>query len=350
MTAKENALRIVRFDHPEYVMTGLPCHGVGYRGVNHEGYEGGGHECAVGTRWTDVWGTVWEKMQPGVMGFPRFHPIADAAALRTYRWPDPDDERICGTIYEGAKKLPADRRGELFLSGSHRETLWEKTYMLVGMENVMTLLIEEPHFVKDLLHRIMDFDLAIARHYVKAGIEVASLGDDLGTQMGPLLGPRIVEEFLVPEYRRLFEFYRSCGKVATAADEKKNEGTVPHGGTVPSVLIAFHSCGNIESVLDTFMDLGVDVLNPVQATANDLDEVRRRTAGRMALQGAVSSGLVMEGPPERIALEVRRRMWQLGRKGGYFCSPDQGMPWPQSHIDALNAAVREFGRYPLAEL
>ena len=324
MNAKENALRIVRFDKPEYVMTGLPIHYVAWRGCNHEGYEGGGHECAVGTRWTDVWGTVWEKMQPGVMGFPRAHPIPDAAALKGYRWPDPDDERICGPIYEGAKKFPPEKRDDLFLSGSHRETLWEKTYMLVGMENVMTLLLEEPGFVRELLARIMDFGLAIARHYVAAGIEVAGLGDDLGTQLGPLLGPRIVEEFLVPEYRRLFAFYRARG-----------------------VLITFHSCGNIESVLDTFMDLGVNVLNPVQATANDLDLVRRKTRGRMALQGAVSSGLIMDGPPERIAREVRRRMWQLGREGGYFCSPDQGMPWPQAHIDALNAAVRDFGRYPL---
>jgi uroporphyrinogen decarboxylase len=324
MTAKENALRIIRFDRPEYVMTGLPIHYIAWRGCNHEGYAGGGHECPVGTRWTDVWGTEWEKVQAGVMGFPVSHPIPDADAFRRYRWPDPDDERICGRIYEGAKKFPADRRDDLFLSGSHRETLWEKSYMLVGMENVMTLILTEPLFVKELLHRIMDFDLAIARHYVKAGIEAASLGDDLGTQLGPLLGPRIVNEFLVPEYRRLFDFYR----------ERR-------------VLITFHSCGNIESVVETFMDLGVNVLNPVQATANDLDKVRRETMGKMALQGAVSSGLIMEGPPERIALEARRRMWQLGREGGYFCAPDQGMPWPQSHIDALNAAVKEFGRYPL---
>ncbi|KPJ53610.1 MAG: hypothetical protein AMS16_05190 [Planctomycetes bacterium DG_58] len=168
-------------------------------------------------------------------------------------------------------------------------------------------------------HEGMDFDLPIARHYVKVGVEMVHMGDDLGTQSGPLLGPRILEEFLVPEYRRLFDFYKRCG-----------------------VLVTFHSCGNIESVVETFMDLGVDVLNPVQATANDLDRVRKMTQGRMALQGAVSSALIMEGPPERIAAEVRKRIRQLGRGGGYFCGPDQGMPFPRAHIDALHDAVATY--------
>ena len=321
---RENALHIIRFDHPEYVMTGPPTVGVGYLGCDHEGYTGGGHDCPVGTRWTDVWGTVWEKKQAGVMGFPVHHPISDAAALRAYRWPDPDDERICGRIYEAADRF--DRTGETFLRGSHRETLWEKSYMLCGMEPMMRALFEAPGFVHEVLGRIMDFDLAIARHYVAVGVEIAGLGDDLGTQRGALLGPRVVDEFLVPQYRRLFDYYRAR-----------------------TVLIDFHSCGNVESMLEVFMTLGVDVLNPVQASANDLDLVREKTRGRMALQGGVSTASIMEGPPERIRAEVRQRIRQLGRDGGYFCSPDQGMPFPEEHIAAFHEAVEEFGRYPLAD-
>jgi uroporphyrinogen decarboxylase len=321
MNPKENALRTIRFDRPQYVMSGMPTFGLSYRGCNHEGYAGGGHDVPVGTRWTDVWGTTWEKKQEGVMGFPVRHPISDEASLRAYRWPDPDDERICGPIFERAKAFPG---GDLFLSGSHRETLWEKIYMLAGMENVMTWIFEAPDLVRELLRRVMDFDLAIARHYVDAGVEVAGLGDDLGTQRGPLLGPRIVADFLVPEYRRLFLFYKA-----------------------KRILISFHSCGCIESMVPVFLDLGVDVLNPVQATANDLDAVRALTRRRMTLQGAVSTATVMDGPVERIVAEVRTRLWSLGREGGYFCGPDQGMPFPKAHIDALHEAVATYGRYPI---
>ena len=321
MTARENALRIVRFDRPEYVMTGLPCHGIGYRGVNHEGYAGGGHECPIGTRWTDVWGTTWEKKQEGVMGFPVRHPISDEASLRAYRWPDPDDERICGGIYTLARDFAGS---DVFLGGRHRDTLWEKAYMLVGMENLMIYFHTEPGFAREVLHRIMDFQMGIARHYLKAGIEYAALGDDLGTQLGPLISPRAVQDFLVPEYRRLFDLYRQRG-----------------------VLIEFHSCGRIDWMIETFMRLGVDILNPVQATANDLVKVRAMTQGRMALAGAVSSAIIMDGPVERIRRAACERIWQLAQSGGYFCRADQGLPFPPDHAVALAEAVEQYGRYPL---
>ena len=322
MNAKENALRIIRFDNPERIVEGPPTHAVGYLGCDHEGYEAPGHGVPVGTTWTDVWGTTWQKEQEGVMGFPREHPMADLLqGLRTHRWPDPDDERICGRIYEGAEGC---NRHEVFLRGSHRETLWEKSYMLVGMDDLMCYFHTEPEAVKELLHRIIDFDLAIARHYVEVGVEIAGMGDDLGTQNSLLFSPDILHEFFVPEYRRLFDFY------------KKHD-----------VLIVFHSCGHISPVVDVFMDLGVDVLNPLQETANDLQWIRERTQGRMALQGGINSGLIVAGPVEEIRREVRKRIHQLGKHGGYFCGPDQGMPWPEEHIQALREAVEEYGVYPL---
>ena len=321
MNAKENALRIIRFGAPERVVGGPPVYNLCYHGCHHEGFEGGGHDCPVGTRWTDIWGTRWHKELDGVMGFPRGHPLAEVAELKQYAWPDPTDERILGRIYELAE---AFSDGDQFLAGQHRDTLWEKSYMLVGMEDLMAYFITEPGFVREVLHRIMDFQVGIAQHYLKLGIEFVSLGDDLGTQHGPLLDPDIVHEFLLPEYERLFSLYREH-----------------------NVLIGFHCCGNLDSVINVFLDLGVDVLNPIQVTANDLDRIRKASHGRMALSGAVSTVTVMDGPPERIAAEVRKRLWQLGRDGGYFCGPDQGLPFPKEHIEALREALEDYGRYPL---
>ena len=69
----------------------------------------------------------------------------------------------------------------------------------------------------------------------------------------------------------------------------------------------------------------------------------------MALQGGVSTATILAGPTEAIESEVRQRLWQLGRDGGYFCSPDQGMPFPQAHIEAFHQAVERYGRYPLTQ-
>jgi uroporphyrinogen decarboxylase len=322
VNAKENALRIIHFDNPERVTAGPPVYTLCYNGCNHESFDGkGGDGSPVGTKWVDVWGTEWHKIHDGVMGLPKGNPLAEIESLKHYEFPDPNDDRICKKIYQMAESFSG---GDVFLGGSHRDTLWEKAYMLVGMENMTMYFLSEPEFARDVLHKIMDFQMGIAEHYIKLGIEFANLGDDLGTQIGSLLGPRVVNEFLVPEYKRLFNFYKER-----------------------NVLIGFHSCGNIESALDTFMFLGVDVLNPVQATANDLDKVRSITKGRMALQGGVSSATIMEGPVDRIVKEVRQRMGQLGQDGGYFCSPDQGMPFPRDHIDAVYRAVDEYGHYPI---
>jgi uroporphyrinogen decarboxylase len=322
MDDRENALRIINFDQPERVLPLPPLKKVAYFGCDHEPFEGVGPEGPVGTTWTTVWGTVMRKEQEGIMGFPQECPLARPEDLKAYRWPDPDDERLIEPIYRGGRDYAG---GDTFLAGKHRETLWEKAYMLVGMENLMMYLFTEPDYAREVFQRIMDFDLGIARHYLEVGVEWADLGDDLGTQHGPLLGPDIVEEFLVPEYRRLFDLYKSN-----------------------DVIIGFHSCGRIDSVLDHFMNLGVDVLNPVQATANDLDLVRERTAGKMALQGAVSSGTLYDGPVEKIEAEARLRMWQLGRSGGYFCGPDQNLPFPPEHREALERTVETYGRYPLS--
>jgi hypothetical protein len=67
----------------------------------------------------------------------------------------------------------------------------------------------------------------------------------------------------------------------------------------------------------------------------------------MTLQGGVSSAIIMEGPVDQIVEEVRLRLWQLGKDGGYFCGADQGMPYPEAHIRAVSEAIEKYGRYPL---
>jgi len=323
LTDKQNTLEILTFGAPERVTGGItPAHHVAYFGVNHENAEGDGHHLPVGSTWKDIWGVTWHRECEGVMGFPRGNPLADLAdTLDRFAWPDPNDERLVGQIY--AQAAGCDHATH-FLVGSHRDTLWERAYMLCGMENLLCLLLTEPEAVRVLLHRIMDFQLGIARHYLAAGVDVVECGDDLGTQIGLLLSPELIHTFLVPEYRRLFQLYRRHG-----------------------VLISFHSCGHIEPLLDTFIELGVSVLNPIQANANDLATVRAVTQGRLALQGGLSSGLLCDGPPDRIRAEVQRLLALLGQDGGYFCMPDQWVPWPPEHYAAYEETLAECGCYPL---
>lgn len=317
MTERENFDEIVRFGNPEWIPSHAPHKEVAFFGANHENARGQGHDSPVGTSWTDIWGTGWHKDLEGVMGFPRVFPLEDLGRLDDFAFPDPDDPAVCGPICQGKAELPAGGP----LSGSHRDTLWERAYMLVGMENLMVSLHTEPESVRRLLRRIMDFHIGIAKHYAAVGVSMVNLTDDHGMQDRLLLGREVFRSFFLPEYMRLIDFYKRRG-----------------------VSVSFHSCGHIEPLLDDFIDMGIDILNPVQATANDLRAVRARTAGRLVLMGGVDSHIVLEGPPERIRALVKERIALLGADGGYICTPDQGLAFPPAHRAAFEEAVAEFGR------
>lgn len=86
MDTKENALRIIRFDHPERVVSGPPVYWMQYQGCNHEGFEDNlGDNHPVGSKWIDIWGTQWHKEQPGVMGMVSSCPISQCRGTKELR-------------------------------------------------------------------------------------------------------------------------------------------------------------------------------------------------------------------------------------------------------------------------
>ncbi len=322
VSIKDNALRIIAFNHPAKIEVCVPMRLLAYQGCNHEGFHNTIKKEQT-NRWQDIWGTTWQLHPDGISEMPVDFPLKGGKnELLTYRWPNPCDERIIKKIHSDFKKSVEKADG--FLTGFHRDLLWEKSCMLAGMENMMIWFKTEPYLAKDILRHIMDFQVSIAQEYLSLGVEMVKFGDDLGGQRNALFSHQIFEEFILPEYQRLFNLYR------------END-----------ILIYFHSCGKIESFIDDFLRLGVNVLNPVQATANNLEMVREKTNGRIALEGGVNSAVVMHEGRQQIEEEVKKRILQLGKDGGYFCKPDQVMPYPQENMDAFINAVNTYGKFPL---
>jgi len=322
VTELENFYATVRFLKPERITTSSPTYGLHYKGCYHEDANGIAHDRPKGESWQDIWGVGWHKDLDGVMGFPRMHPLADLNLVDAYPFPNADDPALYGAIFEGKQRFLEEGKDKThILSGANTDTLWERAYMLVGMEDLMAYFYTDPELVHRLLDRILAFQMRIAEHYVKAGIKVAGLSDDMGTQNSLLLGEKLFDTFFMPRYAQLIDYYR------------KND-----------VLISFHSCGHIQPLISRFIDLGITILNPVQATANDLDALRRETQGKMVLHGGVDSQVVMEGTEEEVAACVKKRLRQLGRQGAYICCPDQGLPYPKRNLDALSRTVERYGK------
>jgi Uroporphyrinogen-III decarboxylase len=321
MNKKDIALEVLRFKRSDVLLGCFPAFEMSYYGANHEGYETNGksHDVPVGTFWTDVWGVGWLKEQEGVMGFPCKNPISKPEMLKSYTFPDPNDERIFAKIYNDKKNYEQNYADEMFPGASLRSTVWERTYKLIGMENLMVYFYAEPNFVEDVMDSVMDFQLKILDHYFSAGATVFNCGDDLGTQNSLLLSPQIIETFLKPRYKKVMD------KIKT------RDG-----------IINFHSCGHLEPILEMFIELKIDILNPVQSTANNLANFIKITEGRLALQGGISSHALITGSPDEIRRTTRETIALLNKKGGYFCGPDQGMVFNPENIAAMNDEIEKY--------
>ena len=319
MNAKENLLEAIRFGNPEWVPCSrdLPIARVGFFGVNPEDNRPQGAEL-----WTDLWQVRHHQEQEGIMPFPEYHPLAHMDDWNEYQWPDPHDPALYVQAKSHLAKI-SDRQ-TVIVSGSHRSTLLERAWKLVGMENLFMLLLTDKKRANWLLDHIIEFQLGVAEEYLRLGVDSAALGDDHGTQLSVYMNPELFRSYFKPRYKLLIDLYKTRG-----------------------CLINFHSCGNIIDLVPDFIDLGIDILNPIQATALDLPRLRKITDGKMALQGGVSTATVLQGPAQRIQEEVRDRIQCLAQKGGYICGPDQGFPYPPEHIRHLEEAVEHHGAYPL---
>ena len=105
---------------------------------------------------------------------------------------------------------------------------------------------------------------------------------------------------------------------------------------------------SLTKIVPDLASIGVTLLNPVQARANDLARVKADAlAGRMALQGGIDSHLLTIGTPDQVRRETLRVLGILGPGGGYVLGPDQGMPWPEENYQAMIETVETYGTYPL---
>jgi uroporphyrinogen decarboxylase len=104
----------------------------------------------------------------------------------------------------------------------------------------------------------------------------------------------------------------------------------------------------VQEVIEDLIDVGVDILNPIQARANDLALVKQRADRKLALWGGIDTQhVLMRGTPEDVEAEVKRVLAILAPGGGYIIAPDQGMPFPPENIEALWRAAETWGTYPL---
>ncbi len=241
----------------------------------------------------DLFGVGWDLVRSeGYL--PTYHPLPDWEGFDTFSFPDPRDPRL----YRDMNSLTAQEKEEAFILGSQGWVLMERAWLLRGFENFMMDIVDEREKLEALLDRVTEYQIEVSRSLIEMGVDGIYTGDDYGTQRGCLLAPATWRELIKPRLKRIW---------AVA----KNEG----------LPVFHHSCGNVLDILDDMVEIGLDVLLPVQPQAMDIHVLADRYKDRLSFMGGVSTQTTLPfGTPTQVREEVRRCMEILGQNGGYIVS------------------------------
>jgi uroporphyrinogen decarboxylase len=309
---KENFVRVVRWDSPSHVSYGGVSQGICYSGA----WPGDSRPGADATEWQDMWGVTWIDADGEV--FPAGAAVSSAEHLDRLHAPDPHTEAIRRGLEEQAAKVDRDR---YFLCVGHPYLLYEKGFNILGpTEFLMALATGEAEALLDML---IEFELGIAEEYVRFRPDHVNTMDDYGMQDRLTVSPEMWRRLFKPRLKRLIDFYRDA----------LGDGLV----------ISHHSCGHVMPILEDFIELGVDIINPIQTTANDLAEMRRITSHRLVLAGGIDGQRVLpNGTPEQVRQEVFDKLDLLWEDGGYLPFPEKMLGVPDANARAMEQAIRDW--------
>jgi len=277
--------------------------------------------------YTCEWGIRW-----GWVDFPggRYtdivtHPLADDAALDSFSCPDPTEE----WRYDSVRELIRSHGDTHAIVGAMPCTLFEAAWYLRGYDRFLVDLLTNEDFVNGLLDRLYDFQLATGRKLAETGVDIIWLGDDFGTQDSLIVSPETWRKYFKPRYAGLIEAFRAIR---------------------PEVKIAYHSDGNIETLLPEYIDIGVDILNAVQPKSMDTARLKRRFGDRLTFWGTLDiQETFPHGSPGDVEAEVRHRIRTVAPGGGLIIGPSHNFQpdVPMENILAFYDAVEKYGSYPV---
>jgi uroporphyrinogen decarboxylase len=203
-------------------------------------------------------------------------------------------------------------------------TVWEGSWYLRGMENLMTDMMLEDPMAEILLDRMTDAAVIRAESYARNGVDVLLLGDDVGMQRTLMMSESLYCTWLKPRLKRVIE-----------AAKRIN----------PNLIVFYHSCGFITPLIPHLIEVGIDVLNPVQPECMSFEEIHDTFGDRLSFHGTIGTQTTMPyGSPEDVRNEVFKNLEIAGEHGGLYVAPTHLLEpdVPVENVLAYINACRDF--------
>jgi uroporphyrinogen-III decarboxylase len=180
-------------------------------------------------------------------------------------------------------------------------TIFECAWALRGYERLLTDFVLKPELAECILQIPFQFHLTAARRLVEMGVDMVWIGDDVGAQHTMLISPATWRKFLKP---KLAEFIAEVKRIN------------------PRVKVAYHSDGNILSIIPELIEIGLDVLNPVQPACMDPESLKKEFGDKLCFWGTIDEQYTLPfGKAEQVAAEVTKRLQTIGKEGGLILGP-----------------------------
>jgi len=271
----------------------------------------------------DGWGVAHEE-NPNAHHMTRmYHPLMRADSVQdieAYPWPDFE-----GMDFSYLQPRVDEIHGRGLAVFVWAEcTVWETAWYLRGMENLFVDMVGDREMAARLLDVVTDRACYRVRKFAAAGADILGLGDDIGMQRTPLMSLGMYREWLKPRLARV---------IAAAK------------AVAPDILISYHSCGFVEPFIDDLIEVGVDILNPVQPECMNFEALHKEYGRNLSFSGTIGTQQLMPyGTPGQIREEVWRNLEIAGPVGGVFCTPTHKLapevPW--DNVEAYVDAVKSF--------
>ena len=288
------------------------------------------------TWFIDEWGITWRKPKDGGFYYDIAHfPLADAslADLEAYPWPDSTDPLRQQGLLEALRTLHEANEYAVILSGLTGGGAMEVSAWLSGFENFFVSLLSDPDFADALLDRVLEAKLKFwqeALPIVGPYVDIISESEDLGVQDRLMVSPKVFRQHIKPRLKQLFSGIKAVA---------------------PHVKILLHSDGAIVPILPDLIEIGLDILNPVQVTAMGMGDtafLKREFGSQLVFWGGIDTQHVLPfGSPQEVQDEVRRRIEDLAPGGGYVLGSVHNIQAgvPPENILAMLEAWKLYGKY-----
>lgn len=256
-----------------------------------------------GDAYTDEWGVGWSSAEYDTpFGTGRYteikhHPLADDGAIASYAAPDPERPEL----YAAASDLVSRYGSDYWIVGATVTTIFETAWALRGLEALLMDMLTDPDLADAILDIPFRYHLTAAKRLARLGVDMIWTGDDVGAQNAMLISPETWRRFFKP---RMAKFISEVKAIK------------------PDIKIAYHSDGNIEPIIPELIEIGLDVLNPIQPASMDPAHVKRRYGEKLCFWGTIDEQHTLPfGSPEDVRREVRQRIGTVGRGGGLIIGP-----------------------------